>query len=136
MFALELNRAECELLTGQLSVADKRLAALSDRATTTIERANVVCLQMDVYLLMDRSDGAVAVCLAYLRHVGIEWSAHPSDDEVRQEYDHIWSLLGDRQIEELIDLPLMEDAGSLMTCLLYTSPSPRDRQKSRMPSSA
>ena len=26
--------------------------------------------------------------------------------------------------------------GQLMTCLLYTSPSPRDRQKSRMPSSA
>ena len=24
----------------------------------------------------------------------------------------------------------------LFTCLLYTSPSPRDRQKSRMPSSA
>ena len=27
-------------------------------------------------------------------------------------------------------------AGSGYTCLLYTSPSPRDRQKSRMPSSA
>ena len=26
--------------------------------------------------------------------------------------------------------------GSIWTCLLYTSPSPRDRQKSRMPSSA
>ena len=26
--------------------------------------------------------------------------------------------------------------GTLSTCLLYTSPSPRDRQKSRMPSSA
>ena len=26
--------------------------------------------------------------------------------------------------------------GALGTCLLYTSPSPRDRQKSRMPSSA
>ena len=26
--------------------------------------------------------------------------------------------------------------GGLQTCLLYTSPSPRDRQKSRMPSSA
>ena len=25
---------------------------------------------------------------------------------------------------------------STLTCLLYTSPSPRDRQKSRMPSSA
>ena len=27
-------------------------------------------------------------------------------------------------------------AGESATCLLYTSPSPRDRQKSRMPSSA
>ena len=27
-------------------------------------------------------------------------------------------------------------SGKTVTCLLYTSPSPRDRQKSRMPSSA
>ena len=34
---------------------------------------------------------------------------------------------------------VLKHAGELkipMTCLLYTSPSPRDRQKSRMPSSA
>ena len=29
-----------------------------------------------------------------------------------------------------------EEAAKVDTCLLYTSPSPRDRQKSRMPSSA
>ena len=35
------------------------------------------------------------------------------------------------------DLPVMEKACKwLNDCLLYTSPSPRDRQKSRMPSSA
>ena len=28
------------------------------------------------------------------------------------------------------------DSGSLLGCLLYTSPSPRDRTRSRMPSSA
>ena len=28
------------------------------------------------------------------------------------------------------------NTNTLSTCLLYTSPSPRDRQKSRMPSSA
>ncbi|WP_041682067.1 AAA family ATPase [Cupriavidus sp. DF5525] len=115
IFALELNRAECEFLTGQLAAADERLAALSDRATTTVERALVACLQLDVYLVLDRSERAVAVCLAYLRHVGIEWSPHPDDDEVRREYDSIWSRLGDRAIEDLIDLPLMEDAASLGT---------------------
>ena len=30
----------------------------------------------------------------------------------------------------------VEDDGDAQACLLYTSPSPRDRQKSRMPSSA
>ena len=30
----------------------------------------------------------------------------------------------------------IEQMSQSMTCLLYTSPSPRDRQKSRMPSSA
>jgi type I restriction enzyme M protein len=29
-----------------------------------------------------------------------------------------------------------EDRADIVVCLLYTSPSPRDRQKSRMPSSA
>ena len=32
--------------------------------------------------------------------------------------------------------PPIEDADDGKLCLLYTSPSPRDRQKSRMPSSA
>ena len=39
----------------------------------------------------------------------------------------------------LLDLhvqPLNQNHAAYGTCLLYTSPSPRDRQKSRMPSSA
>ncbi|WP_077047399.1 trifunctional serine/threonine-protein kinase/ATP-binding protein/sensor histidine kinase [Pseudomonas sp. KK4] len=114
-FALALNRAECELLTGQLTAADERLIQLSSRATTTIERGSVACLQMDVYLLLDRSDSAVTVCLDYMRHVGVEWSAHPSDEEVRLEYEQIWTSLGNRTIEELIDSPMMEDPATLMT---------------------
>ena len=39
-----------------------------------------------------------------------------------------------------VDLKARDDASFLLdnihACLLYTSPSPRDRQKSRMPSSA
>ena len=38
-------------------------------------------------------------------------------------------------IDQDIDV-LIELIGGTDTCLLYTSPSPRDRQKSRMPSSA
>ena len=38
------------------------------------------------------------------------------------------------QVAESLNMPLIE--WHIKSCLLYTSPSPRDRQKSRMPSSA
>jgi serine/threonine protein kinase len=47
-FALELNRAECEFLTGELMAAEQRLAALSARAKDAIEQATVACLRMDL----------------------------------------------------------------------------------------
>ena len=114
-FALDLSRAECEFLTGQLSVADERLAALSRRATTTVEQASVACLRINVCTVLDQPDRAVAVCLNYLRQVGIGWSPHPSEEQERREYDRIWSLLGSRTIEDLIDLPLMDDPASFAT---------------------
>ena len=36
----------------------------------------------------------------------------------------------------LLAIPLTDIYNEITRCLLYTSPSPRDRQKSRMPSSA
>ena len=58
---------------------------------------------------------AVAVALECLRHVGIDWSLHPSEEETRREYERIWSLLGNRAIEDVVDLPLMQDPEALAT---------------------
>jgi len=52
-FALALNRAECEFLTGALTDAEGRLDALSHRAASTVERASVACLHMDVCTTLD-----------------------------------------------------------------------------------
>ena len=67
----------------------------------TVERATVTCLRVDLYTTLDQSDRAVDVGLDYLRHLGIDWSPHPTDEEARREYERIWSQLGSRTIEEL-----------------------------------
>ncbi len=115
IFVLELTRAECEFLTGQLSVAEERLAALSSRAATMVEQAIVACLRIDLCTAILQPGRAVTVCLNYLRQIAIDWSPHPKEEEVRREYGCIWSLLGSRTIEDLIDLPLMNDPASLAT---------------------
>jgi len=119
-FALELERAECEFSTGELEAADERLTALSSRTINTVERAAVACAHLGVCTELLQLDRAVAVALEYLRKVGIEWSAHPTEGEVWREYRQVWSQLGSRTIEELVDLPLMSDPESLATIDVLT----------------
>jgi PAS domain S-box-containing protein len=120
MFPLEFHRAECEFLTGELAAAEKRLTMLVSHAANTVERATVECLRIDLYTALDQADRGVASCLDYLRHLGIEWSPHPTDAEARREFERIWSQLGSRTIEQLIDLPLMNDPASLATLDVLT----------------
>jgi PAS domain S-box-containing protein len=123
-FAVELHRAECEFLTGARAEAEERLAALSSSAATTVERATVACLRADLYMTLDQSSRAVAVSLDYLRHLGIDWAAHPTEEEARREYERIWSQIDGRTIEELVDLPLMSDPASLATLDVLTKLGP------------
>ena len=119
-FALELHRAECEFLTGALAEAEQRLNVLATRAASTVDRATVVCLCADLYTTLGQNARAIAVGLDYLRHLGIHWSPHPTEEEARREYDRIWSQFGSRPIEELVDLPLMTDPSSLATLNVLT----------------
>jgi PAS domain S-box-containing protein len=114
-FSLELNRAQCELLTGEIAAAEGRLTALSLRAESTVERAAVTSVRVDVYTALDQHDRGVAVCLDYLQRAGVEWSAHPRQQDAEREFQRIWSTLGNRTIEGLIDLPRMDDRTSLAT---------------------
>ena len=121
---LELNRAECEFLTGDLAAAEERLAELAQHACDTVERATVACLRVDLYTALDQSNRAVEVCLDYLRHLGIDLPPHPTEMEARREYERVWTQLGSRTIEELVDLPLMTDAELLATLDVLTKVSP------------
>jgi PAS domain S-box-containing protein len=120
-FALEFQLAECEFLTGDFAGSEERLLALSRCAANLVDNAAVTRLQTELYARLDRSDRAVEVTLEYLRRVGIDWSLHPTEDEVRQEYERIWRRLGSRPIEKLIDLPQMTDPASRATLDVLTT---------------
>ena len=96
--------------------------ALSIRATNTVERASVACLRVDLYTTLGQSGRAIDVGLEHLRHLGIDWSPHPTEEETRREYLRIWSQLGNRAIEELLDLPLTSGSASLLDLLTKLEP--------------
>ncbi|UWZ84393.1 AAA family ATPase [Occallatibacter riparius] len=124
LFALEYNRAECEFLTGNPPAAEVRLKMLASRAMNIVERSSVGGLRIDLYTALEQADDAVEAFLDYLRHLGVEWSPHPTDEEARREYERIWQQLGSRKIEELLEIPLMTDEASLATLDVLTKVYP------------
>jgi len=120
IFSIESLIAECELHTADMVAAEARLSMLSQRARGRHDFAVVTRLQITIYTTLDRSDRAIESFLEYLRRNGTDWSAHPAHDEVMREHDRIWSLLGDRQIEDLVDLPLPEDPDVLDMLDVFT----------------
>jgi PAS domain S-box-containing protein len=124
-FELEFHRSECEFLTNDSENAEARLAMLAGRTENIVDLAAVTALRLEVYIMLARSERFVEVGLDYLRHAGIPLSRHPTDDDVQQEYERLRQRLGSRAIEDLIDLPIVNDAGALATmnvlCMLMPS---------------
>ena len=108
-FALELHRAECEFLTGNIEAAKDRLGSLSGRAKNLIDMGAVTYLQVALYTALDCNEQAVKVGLEYFKLMGVDWSLRTTEDEVKAEYQQIWRNLGNRPIESLIDLAPMTD---------------------------
>jgi PAS domain S-box-containing protein len=119
-FDLELNWAECEYLTGRLASAEERLSVLSRRAANLVDIAAVACLRMTLYTTLDQSDRSVEVGLEYLRQVGVDFSPHPTDEDVQQEYGRLWRHLGDGAIGALVDLPVTRDPECIATLKVLT----------------
>ena len=93
-----------------------------------------------VFIVRGR-DGAIAVkqALPYVRLVGESWPLPLS----RSHFEHLALTHQARLAPGLVPAVLHHDPALaliamefLEPCLLYTSPSPRDRTRSRMPSSA
>ncbi len=109
IFELELNQAECEFITGELTASEDHLVQLLGHATNAAEFAGVARIVAPLFTSMGRIDRAIEVGLELLRQIGIDWSPHPTDEEVEREYQAMCRQIGDRPIEDLINLPLMLD---------------------------
>jgi len=109
-YQLGFERAESEFLNRHFDECLSQFDALLDHAGTKLEKANIYRVVVDVYTTKVDIGNAISCGLEALRLFDIDISPHPTHDQVVAEYEAIWKSLGDRQIEDLIDLPLMTDA--------------------------
>ena len=88
-----LERAECSLLSSQLSETERLITELLPRAASTVDRAAVYRLKIELHVVKSENPKAVEAGLECLRLFDIDMPAHPSRHEVHAEYERIWHNL-------------------------------------------
>jgi PAS domain S-box-containing protein len=108
-FALRLECAECEYLTGNFDEAERGISVLLSKGISKTDSALAYCHKINLHVMRAEHPAAVESALDCLRLFGIDMPAHPSRAQVETEYEKVWDTLGESPIESLIDLPLMTD---------------------------
>ena len=109
MFSLWLECAECEFLTGRLDQAEQLIDGATAARRVESRQAAVYQLKVLLHIVKSENPQAVDSALTCLQLFGIDIPAHPSWEQVQAEYETVWRNLDGRPIEDLIDLPLMQD---------------------------
>jgi len=120
VFSIERLMAECEMLTAEMVAAENRMLRLSQRARNRHDFCVMTRLRLTLYTNWDKSDRGLDVFLEWLRRDGTDWSKHPTCEDAMREYARIWTLLGNRRIEDLVELPLISDPEVLDTLEVFS----------------
>ena len=128
----------------------KKIAVLSVEIAAVLERATQytdvreVQKAIDNPLSIEMWKGYDGIEKPYEKEYLDHWTCDICNDHTHEvDYDYLGSgtnhlscELKEEELQEKSDKIMEQLEIDFKDCLLYTSPSPRDRQKSRMPSSA
>ena len=108
-FGLCFERAECEFLSSNFEATARLIKNLLRKGRSKIDRAHAYHLKME--LLFMQGDNAHVTQTAHecLQMFDLDFTERPTQEEVEAAFDEMWLSLGERSIESLIDLPLVDD---------------------------
>ncbi len=122
-FALHLEAAECRYLCGDFEQAEREIELVLARAANKPDKAKAYRLRMVQCENVSRYADALANAREALALFGVTF---PNSDQEKQaaldkEINSIQSMLGERSIESLIELPTMTDLDVRMVLNILTT---------------
>jgi predicted ATPase/signal transduction histidine kinase len=114
-FAVARMRAECELVLGDRSSAERHLTELAARVAGPTEQAAVLSVRLMLEITLGHFEAAAVAGVEYLTSVGVRLSLRPTRQEVVLQYERLKRALADRPIRALLELPPLSSPIDLAT---------------------
>ncbi len=113
--------AEAAYLGGDFEQTEQLAEVVLTRAKTLLEKIKVYEVKIQAYGAQNQALKAINTALIVLKQLGVEFPENPSQSDVQLAMVEIASLLTQRSIEDLVNLPEMTEARPLATMRILTS---------------
>ncbi|NES03778.1 MAG: AAA family ATPase [Okeania sp. SIO2F4] len=101
--------AELAFLCGDFEVMEQLIEIVIANTRSLAQQVNVYRIRVQAYNTQNQLTQAIATAQQFLQQLGITFPQQPTPDYIKQAVSEIYLLLGDGEIESLVDLPIMED---------------------------
>ena len=124
--SLEFHELAAELasLCGDFVGMEKFIDKVITQATSLVEQVNVYRIKIQSNIYRNQLTSAINIGQTILQKFGIIFPENPTLEDYQQEFAEIKELIGDREIKELVDLPLLTDRKTIAIIQIACSITP------------
>lgn len=113
MQALAAEMQLCLYLTGRTEEADHWLELMLSHAESPLHRADILAIRTRQNATLGRMEASIQAAIEGLALLGVNFTEHPSQHDIDVERQRVLEYLGDRNITDLVDAPIIDDPATL-----------------------
>ncbi|MEL7242215.1 MAG: AAA family ATPase [Cyanobacteria bacterium J06573_2] len=102
--------AELASLCGNFEEMEQFVETVIANARCLIEQVNVYRIRIQSNISRNKIIEAITIALQLLQQFGVTFPETPTPEEIQHSIAEVHQLIGDREIEDLVNLPIMTDA--------------------------
>ncbi|NEQ35536.1 MAG: AAA family ATPase [Okeania sp. SIO3I5] len=121
--SLELHELKAELawLCGDFEEMEQFIEIVIAKAQSLLEQVNVCKIKIISNYSQNKLTEAIATALEFLQKLGVSFPEAPTDSDIQSSIAEIGELIGDTEIEDLADLPIMTDREKIAILQIFNS---------------
>ena len=113
MQPLAIEIQQCTYLTARTEQAEEWIEILLEHAHTDLQKSDILATRTRQYSTLGKMEASILSAIQGLALLGVEFTDNPTDEEVAEERQRVKINLGERQVAELVDAPLVKDEAVL-----------------------
>ncbi len=113
--------AELAALCGDFAKMEELVETVVHHSQSLLDRVNVYRVKIAANISQKKLTQAIAIAREFMQQLGVTFPENPTEADIQSAIAEIHQLIGDREIADLVNLPMMSDREKIAIVQIATS---------------